>query len=58
MGDFIDMWTSRLVEQCREGGLDEERARQLVEEIYHSATLFEVGSYEEEVAQREAEREE
>jgi hypothetical protein len=57
MEDFIEKWTGKLVEAAG-GALDESAARALVQEIYNSAALREVSSYEEEVAIREAEREE
>lgn len=39
-------------------GIDENRARELVEEIYRAAALTAVSAHEREVAAREAEREE
>ncbi|GAB2906597.1 hypothetical protein [Streptomyces mayteni] len=57
MGDFIDVWTDKLVDLAG-GALDEKRARALVAEIYEAAVVRGVRLYEEEIAQREAEREE
>ncbi|WP_159029806.1 hypothetical protein [Streptomyces marincola] len=57
MEDFIDGWTRRLVESAG-GALDERAARALVAEIYHAASLRGVDDYEEDVARREAERDE
>ncbi|RKN39193.1 hypothetical protein [Streptomyces hoynatensis] len=53
---FVDEWARTLVR--RADGLTEDEARQLVREIYAAARTNAVGRYEEEVAVREAEREE
>ncbi|AKG45476.1 hypothetical protein H7827_07465 [Streptomyces sp. JH002] len=57
MGDFNGSWAARLMEWSN-GTIDEQRARTLVTEIYEAAAERAVRLHEEEVAQREAEREE
>ncbi|WP_165953793.1 hypothetical protein [Streptomyces sp. 8K308] len=57
MGDFIDLWTGKLV-GIAGGVIDEKQARALVAEIYEAAVVRGVRLYEEEIALREAEREE
>ena len=54
--NFVDEWAGTLLR--RADGLTEGEARQLVKEIYAAARTNAVGRYEEEVAEREAEREE
>ncbi|MBL1065484.1 hypothetical protein [Streptomyces sp. 7-21] len=51
--DFIESWTRRLLDFAAGGG-DEGEARAIVAEIYRAAAA----TYEDEMADREAEREE
>ncbi|MDT0320951.1 MULTISPECIES: hypothetical protein [unclassified Streptomyces] len=57
MADFIDLWTGKLV-GIAGGAIDEKQARALVAEIYEAAVVRGVRLYEEEIALREAERDE
>ncbi|WP_168220740.1 hypothetical protein [Streptomyces sp. RFCAC02] len=54
--DSIDMWTRRVLDLA--DGIDEDEARALVEEIVQAMSLSEVDAYEEDVAEREEERDE
>ncbi len=50
------MWTRRVLDLA--DGIDEDEARALVEEIVQAMSLSEVDAYEEDVAEREEERDE